>query len=146
MGKWAERNQVLSRWVRATWGGSVLFPGRAAHLPGNSNGSSQMKHECCLISAGVFCEAGLPRRGWGRQCNFFSPRRTLEWVLTVLIFLRKTQVDNTHYHNITYQQSNFHCPEADLFWGPKTKKRDHIISRWGTTRICRSLESGSSLS
>ena len=134
------------RWVRAPWGG-MLFPGRAAHLPGNSNGSSQMKHERCQISAVVLCEAGLFRRGWGRQYNFFSPRRTLERVLTVPIFLRKTQVDNTHYNNITHQQSNFHCPEADLFlWGPKTKKTDHIISRWGTTRICRSLESGSSLS
>ena len=77
------------RCVRATSGGSMLFPGRAAHLPGNSNGSSQMKHECCQISAVVFCEAGLPRRGWGRHNNFFSPRRTLERVLTVPTFLRR---------------------------------------------------------
>lgn len=36
-----------------------------------------------------------------------------------------------HQNTIKHQQSNFHCPEADLFRGPKVKKTDHIVSRWG---------------
>lgn len=43
----------------------------AAHLTGNSNGSNQMKHECCRIQTVVLCEGGFPDEGEGENTISF---------------------------------------------------------------------------